>query len=101
MRRPSIKLILDELKFVTSPLFLDTLTVTGQEAAKAYQASVEIQSKVLTEAPLSEVPSQSQVDITVDVDHSLPHERGTKRSAEDDSPSVSHKKTKTGIILAF
>lgn len=68
----------------------------AQEAEKAYQASVEIQSKVLATAPSSEVPSQSQIDFTNDP--SPPHERGTKRTAEDDPPSESHKKAKFGII---
>ena len=47
--------------------------------------------------PLPEVPSQLQVGITMDVDHPPPHERGTKRNAEDDPPSESHKKAKLGI----
>ncbi|KAF8798785.1 hypothetical protein BYT27DRAFT_7202479 [Phlegmacium glaucopus] len=64
----------------------------AKEAAKAYQVSAEI---VLASAPLPEIPSQSQVDVTMDVDHSPPpHERGTKRSAEDSPPSESHKKAK-------
>jgi len=33
----------------------------------------------------------------MDVDHPPPHERGTKRNAEDDPPSESHKKAKLGI----
>ena len=47
-------------------------------------------------APSSEVPSQSQVDFKKDP--SPPPERGTKRTAEDDLPSESHKKAKIGII---
>lgn len=58
---------------------------------------MEIQSSVQAAAPQSEIPSQSQVDVTMDVDASSPHERGTKRSAEDDPSSESHKKTKLGI----
>ena len=46
--------------------------------------------------PSSEVPSQSLADFTKDP--SPPHERGTKRTAEDDLPSESHKKAKFGII---
>ena len=69
-----------------------------QEAAKVYQASVEIQSDVVAAALSSEVPSQSQVDFTRDP--SPPHERGTKRTAEDDLPSESHKKAKFGIITS-
>jgi hypothetical protein len=47
-------------------------------------------------APSSEAPSQSQIDFTKDP--SPPPERGTKRTAEDDPPSESHKKAKIGII---
>lgn len=55
-----------------------------------------MQSNVLTAAPSSEVPSQSQVDITMDVDPLPPHERGIKRSAEDDPAPEGHKKVKIG-----
>lgn len=55
-----------------------------------------MQSNVKAAAPSSEVPSQSQVDFTKDP--SPPPERGTKRTAEDDPPSESHKKAKIGII---
>jgi hypothetical protein len=65
----------------------------AKEAAKTYQASAEMQSDVLAAAPNSEVPLQSQVDVTMEVDPS-PHKRGTKRTAEDDAPSESHKKAK-------
>ena len=68
----------------------------AQEAAKVYQASVEMQSNVVAATPSSEVPSQSHVDSTRDP--SPPHERGTKRTAEDDLPSESHKRAKFGII---
>ena len=54
-----------------------------------------MQSNVQAAAPSSEVPSQSQVDFAMDPS---PPERGTKRSAEDDPPSESHKKAKIGII---
>ena len=69
----------------------------AQEAAKAYQASVEMQSNVQAAAPNSEVPSQAQADFTKDPSPP-PHERGTKRTAEDDPLSESHKKAKIGII---
>lgn len=55
-----------------------------------------MQSNVQAAAPSSEVPSQSQADFTKDP--SPPPERGTKRTAEDDPPSESHKKAKIGII---
>lgn len=48
-------------------------------------------------APSSEVASQSHVDFTKDP--SPPPERGTKRTAEDDPLSESHKKAKIGIII--
>ena len=51
---------------------------------------------MLAAAPSSEVPSQSQIDFTKDP--SPPHGRGTKRTAEDDPPSESHKKARFGII---
>ena len=70
----------------------------AQEAAKAYQASVEIQPSVQAAVPSSKVPSELQVDFTKDP--SPPHERGTKRIAEDDLPSESHKKAKIGIITS-
>lgn len=54
---------------------------------------------MLAAAPSSEVPSQSQVDVAMNVDPSPPHERGTKRTAEDDSPTESHKKAKLGITI--
>ena len=55
-----------------------------------------MQSNVQAAAPSSEVPSQTQVDFTKDP--SPPHERGTKRTAEDDPLSESRKKAKFGII---
>lgn len=58
-----------------------------------------MQSNVLDAAPHSKVPSQSQVNIMMDVDYP-PHERGTKRSVEDDPPE-SHKKAKFGIKIPF
>jgi hypothetical protein len=55
-----------------------------------------MQSNAQAAALSSEVPSQSQVDFAKDP--SPPHKRGTKRTAEDDLPSESHKKAKFGII---
>jgi hypothetical protein len=49
-------------------------------------------------APSTEVPSQSQVDVTMDLDPSPSHERGIKRTAEDDLPSESHKKPRFGNL---
>ena len=57
-----------------------------------------MQSNLLAAAPSSEVPSESQVDVT-DVDPS-PHKRGTKRTAEDDAPSENHKKARFGILTS-